>query len=351
MAVMIDALVGMAWAWMPLIVAQGEPDVAEIATKLELFDLTKLTVGGGVILGAFFLNRLIVGALDRMGEGQARRRLLFKKVQSFTRLGIFIVATYLVVMTFFGGDEQNKALIGLGGTLAVAIGFALKDTASSLTAGILILIDQPFQVGDRVQFGDTYGEVKEIGLRSVRIVTLDDNEVSIPNNKFLTESVASANAGALDMMVVLQFHIAASEDFDLAKRLVYEACITSKYVFLHKPVVILLHEEAKGTVHSTVISCKAYVIDTRYEKAFVSDVTERAKRAFRQHQIMYPYMQMLTVRFDDWQEFRLAERQLGLRPAQPVAPKMAAPLREQPVAALPGDLHHPWDARRDDEEE
>lgn len=279
-----------------LVLAQAEADVAQIATKIEFFDLTKLTMAGAVILGAFFLNRIIVGALDRMGEGQARRRLLFKKVQSFTRIGIFIVATYLVVMIFFGGDEENKALLGLGGTLAVAVGFALKDTLSSLTSGILILVDQPFQVGDRVQFGDTYGEVKEIGLRSVRIVTLDDNEVSIPNNKFLTEAVASANAGALDMMVVLKFYVAVTEDFDLVKRLVYEACITSKYVYLHKPVVILLNEEFKGNALTTKVSCKAYVIDTRYEEAFVSDVTERVKRAFKSLDIHYPYLRSLPVR-------------------------------------------------------
>ena len=207
-------------------------------------------------------------------------------------------------MTFFGGDGDNKALIGLGGTLAVAIGFALKDTASSLMSGILILIDQPFQVGDRVAFGDTYGEVKEIGLRSVRIVTLDDNEVSIPNNKFLTEAVASANSGALDMMVVIKFHIAVTEDFELAKRLVYEACVTSKYVFLHKPVVINVKDEVTAITYATTISAKAYVIDARYETAFITDVTERVKRAFREHQIYYPYGREYQVLGIDWDEDR-----------------------------------------------
>lgn len=286
-----------------LFLAQANPaDVAELAKKIEFFDFTKITVALVVTLIAYFANRLLGSLLDRMGEGHAKRRLLFKKVQSFMKLGIFILASYLVVITFFGGDEDNKALIGLGGTLAVAIGFALKDTASSLMAGVLVLIDQPFQVGDRVQFGSTYGEVKEIGLRSVRIVTLDDNEVSIPNNKFLTESVASANSGALDMMVVIKFHIAMTEDFDLAKKLVFEACITSRYVFLHKPVVILLKEEVTQIAFSTVISCKAYVIDTRYEMAFVSDVTERVKRAFRVHGIQSPYHREYSVKASSWDE-------------------------------------------------
>ena len=287
------------------LLAQGEPDVEQLAETVGLFNVTRLLIAAAIIGAGFVINRVTTAGLDRFGEGQAKRRLLFKKIQSFTRLSIFVLCGYLIVVTFFSNDEDNKALIGLGGTLAVAVGFALKDTASSLMAGILILIDQPFQVGDRVQFGDTYGEVKEIGLRSVRIVTLDDSEVSIPNNKFLTESVSSANSGALDMMVVIKFHIAMTEDFELAKRLVYEACVTSKFVYLHKPVVILVRDEVTQVAFATVISCKAYVIDARYEMAFISDVTERAKRAFRRHNIYYPYNREYSLRrtnWDDWHD-------------------------------------------------
>ena len=58
----------------------------------------------------------------------------------------------------------------------------------------------------------------------------------------MTEAVASANAGTLDMMVSMQFYVALTEDFVLAKRLVYEACVTSRYVFLEKPVAGSLAE-------------------------------------------------------------------------------------------------------------
>ena len=283
--------------------AQADVDVTDALQEIEFFSLAKITAALIIIGAGFILNRVIGVTLDRLGEGQAKRRLLFKKVQSFMRLGLFIVGGYLLVTTFFSGDDENKALIGLGGTLAVAIGFALKDTASSLMAGILILIDQPFQVGDRVQFGDTYGEVKEIGLRSVRIVTLDDNEVSIPNNKFLTEAVASANGGALDMMVVVKFYIAMTGDFEKAKKLVYEACVTSKFVFLHKPVVILVKDEVTPISYATVIVCKCYVIDARYEMALVSDLTERVKRAFRQNTIHYPYVREYSVHRTAWDDY------------------------------------------------
>ena len=272
------------------LLAQAEPDVNQIAQAVDLFDFTKITIAAVVIGLGFLVNRAALATLDRMGEGQAKRRLLFKKVQSFTRLGIFVVCGYLLVMTFFGGDGDNKALIGLGGTLAVAIGFALKDTASSLMSGILILIDQPFQVGDRVAFGDTYGEVKEIGLRSVRIVTLDDNEVSIPNNKFLTDEVSCGNSGALDMQIVMQYFIAVDEDFELAKAIVREACVSSPFVYLDKPVVIHVRERDRPWGYDTMIVCKAYVNDVRFESAFMTDVTEHVKRGFLEANIKRPQM-------------------------------------------------------------
>ncbi len=282
------------------ILAQAAPDPAEVAQAIEFIDFGKIVTGVFIIAIAWVVNRTATGVLEKLGEGQAKRRLLMKKVSSFLRLGIVIFAAYLVAATFLEG--QKEAMLGVGGTVAVAVGFALKDTMSSIMAGILILFDQPFQVGDRVQFGSTYGEVKEIGLRAVRIVTLDDNEVSIPNNKFLTESVASANAGALDMMVVIPFHIAITEDFELAKRIVYEACITSKFVFLTKPVVMVIKDEVKEGVFCTSVIAKAYVIDARYETALVTDVTERVKRAFRTHEIQPPYAREYSVRSTHWEE-------------------------------------------------
>jgi small-conductance mechanosensitive channel len=272
----------------PLVAQADAGNIAESVAKNVDIDFSKIFAAVMIIVVAIVATRVIQATLDRLGEGQAKRRLMLKKVASFSRVAIFGFATYMLVMTFFDAEEDKTALIGLGGTLAVTIGFALKDTASSVMAGILILFDQPFQVGDRVTFGDTYGEVTEIGLRSVRIVTLDDSEVSIPNNKFLTESVTSGNSGALDMMIVIKFYISMDEEFDVARRIIYEACVTSKYVYLNKPVTITMKDDITGMAFSTIIQCKAYVIDTRYEKAFETDVTARVKRAFKDHGIKYP---------------------------------------------------------------
>ncbi len=281
-------------------VAQAAPEAAQIAQVLEAFDFAKLLTAIIYIIVAWVGNRFIQTSLDKLGEGSPRRRLLFKKLSSFARLTIVALAGFLVTTTLLAGQET--ALLGLTGSLAVAVGFALKDTVSSLMSGILILIDQPFQVGDRVEFGGTYGEVKEIGLRSVRITTLDDNEVTIPNNKFLTEAVSCGNSGALDMMIVVEFHIASNEDFLEAKGIVYEACASSKFTYLKKAIVVHVREVVKDGVFATKLVLKAYVNDVKFESAMVTDITERVKIAFRDTRMQMPYMREFSVRATDWED-------------------------------------------------
>ena len=65
--------------------------------------------------------------------------------------------------------------------------------------------------------------------------TLDDNTVTIPNNKFLNEITSNGNYGALDMQVSIPFHIGVDQDVTTARRIITEAALTSRYVFLEKP--------------------------------------------------------------------------------------------------------------------
>jgi len=254
-----------------------------------------------LVLG-WALLRLTSRVLDDMGERFTDRRLALKKAKALTRFALYFAIAISVASTAF--DLENENLWALMGAVGVAVGLAFKDLIGSLIAGVILLMDEPFQVGDRVAFGGYYGEISEMGLRSVRLVTLDDNLVTIPNHKFLTDSVASANAGELDCMVVIPFYIAAAEDFQLARRLVAEATTTSRYIYLNKPVVTLIADEFLGERFVTVIRVKAYVFDARYEKAFATDVTERVKSAFRQSDIRGPDRQYRDLDLNNGRESR-----------------------------------------------
>lgn len=250
----------------------------EIEQIIQFVNFERLPLALLVLAAGLFGLRLVGGFLDDLGERITDRRLLFKKSKALIRFVTYIVLFVATASSVL--DLRSEAVYAVAGTVGLALGFAFKDLAASLMAGVILLVDEPFQVGDRISFDGYYGEVTEIGLRSVRIATLDDNLVTIPNNKFLTDSVASANAGALDAMVVVKFHIGANEDFQRARRLVAEATATSRYVYLRKPLVTLVEDGFIDRHFVTTIVVKAYVFDVRYEKQFGTDVTERVKLAF-----------------------------------------------------------------------
>jgi len=256
---------------------------------LRFIDVEGIPLALLVIAGGIVGLRLATNWLDQLGERLNERRLLLKQISALLRFAVYFVlfgATVSSVLVL-----ESEALFAVAGSVGVAFGFAFKDLLASLMAGVILLFDRPFQVGDRVSFQGFYGEVTEIGLRSVRIVTLDDNLVTIPNSVFLSEAVASANAGALDCMVVVPFHIAPGEDYKRAQELVEDSALTSAYTYLEKPVVTLLSDEFLGERFVTVIRLKAYVIDARFEKTFSSDVTDRVKSALRQAGIKTPDLQ------------------------------------------------------------
>lgn len=214
------------------------------------------------------------------------RRLLVLQIVTILSFSFYIIGGILIVYGVL--QPPKELLIALGGSAAVAIGLSLKDLVSSLVAGLILLFDRPFQVGDRVTFGDTYGEIQSIGLRAVRLVTLDDNLVTIPNSRFITDVVASGNAGTLDMMICVDFYVALGADLDLAREIIFETVVTSRYVFLKKEVTVVATEKVLAERISVELKAKAYVLDVKFEKAFQTDIVCRVEKAFLESKIERP---------------------------------------------------------------
>lgn len=233
------------------------------------------------IVVVFVFNYLIHAAawvLDVLSERSARRRLFFKGLVPIVRMVLWLFAGYLIVRVIFQVDAQG--VIAGAAALGVAVGFAAQDLLKNLFGGIILVFDQPFQVGDKIRVGETYGEVTSIGLRSTRIVTPDDNLVSVPNAQVVDQQVLNANAGELNCQVVIDLYLAGDVDEAQAKEIAYEAAVGSRYVYLNKPIVVLVRDELGRTVF-TRVRVKAYVLDPRHEFLFESDVTERARAGFR----------------------------------------------------------------------
>ncbi len=242
-----------------------------------------------VLVIAYYVIRVLVWILGIRAERSATRRLTYMKAIPVVRIVVWTIALYYIIRFVFAVDGQQ--LIVAGGAIGVAIGFAAQDALKNVFGGIMIILDQPFQVGDKVRIEGTYGEVVSIGLRSTRIVTPDDNLVSVPNTQVVDGQVANANAGALDCQVVTEIFLPGWVDVTKAKKIAYDAAATSKYVYLEKPIVVLVQDFFDHGFLTRIV-VKAYVLDTRYEQVFSSDITERAKSEYLKEGMLAVYHMM-----------------------------------------------------------
>ncbi|PIS09809.1 MAG: mechanosensitive ion channel protein [Bdellovibrio sp. CG10_big_fil_rev_8_21_14_0_10_47_8] len=261
-------------------------DVSGAADVFDVLSFTKITllIFGLVCLGiaAKFVSSIGL----RLNRRIPSRRLLIAQIVTMVSFFIYIFGGGYV---FYGVVQPPKTLLlAASGTLAVALGLSLKDLVASIVAGVILLFDRPFQVGDRVTFDKVYGEVKTIGLRAVRLVTLDDSIVTIPNSRFITDVVSSGNSGSLDMMIEINFHLALEADLRRAQDILYETAATSRFVFLKKPITIVFTEVEFAGRQAMQVRVKCYVIDVRFEKALQTDILVRGNEALIAHGIQRP---------------------------------------------------------------
>lgn len=277
-AIAVDPCVGHAGVWLLQLSAPEltEDIFADVGVRKVITALIALVI-------AFSLLAAINRVTDWGSERVPRRfRLLIKQSLPFWR-GLILVLTIAYIANLFLRLSPNNVL-ALTGTLAVALGFAFKDYVSSITAGIVALFESPYRVGDRVRIGDHYGEVVDYGLRSIQIRTPQDSLVRIPHSKLWTESISSANSGALEAQVVTDFYFAHDVDFALVRKILLQTAYTSKYTQLKLPVLIVASEQPWGT-H---FKLKCYPMDARDEFVYQTDLIERAKCSFARYQLAYP---------------------------------------------------------------
>jgi small-conductance mechanosensitive channel len=262
-----------------------------------LVDVPLKTVNFGTILSsiliillAYLLTRIITYILIRFSERVGEHRITVKMVVPLLKFAIYGIALYYILG--FVISLSSSQVIAFSGLLGAAIGFGLKDLFADVIGGLIIIFEKPYQIGDKVKIGEYYGEVSDIGIRSTRLITPDDNLVSVPNYLIFTQAVASANAGSPEMMVVIDLFIDPDSDAELAMRILKEAVVTSKYVYISKkrPFTVLLEDYP----FYRRIRAKAYVYDLRYEFEFKSEVTRRTWKEFSKKGITAPQVNVMS---------------------------------------------------------
>lgn len=218
-------------------------------------------------------------------EGVPRQfRIGIKQSFPIWRAFVLLLALTTILNLFIQISANN--ILSLIAILGVAVGFAFKDYASSVIAGVVALFEAPYRVGDRIQIGDYYGEVVNYGLRGIRLQSPDDELITIPHNRLWTDAIINLNQGHLEAQIVTHFYLDHQVNPESVIRLLYEVAYTSKYSQVKLPVSVAIKEELWGTN----FQLQSYVMDVREEEEYKTDLIKRAKKAFTEAGFSYPFL-------------------------------------------------------------
>lgn len=190
---------------------QYVPAIISAITTVVLFIVVFVLL---FLLGKYFLARAVEGNLEQRNFDEA----LISLAVSVTVVITAVVAVALAA-TVAGFGVVLSAFAILAGALALAVGFAAQGLIANFVAGVFIIQDKPFTIGDWIEWDGNSGEVREIKLRVTKLDTFDNQLVTVPNSDLANAAVVNNVANA-QRQVSVDFGIGYDDDIQQARNAV-----------------------------------------------------------------------------------------------------------------------------------
>jgi len=156
--------------------------------------------------------------------------------------GMVVLVGLMVILDHIGFNiSALLTAIGIGG---LALSLAAQDTIANMISGVILLIDQPFRAGDRIEIQElnTWGDVVSIGLRSTRIRTLDNRLVIVPNSSISNNQVVNYTYPDPRYRIQTEIGVAYGTDLRVVREVITKALQGVEGVIPDMPVDILFME-------------------------------------------------------------------------------------------------------------
>ncbi len=210
-------------------------------------------------------------------------------LNKFMRAGIIAAA---VVIALAELNIEIMPFIGAAGVAGIAIGFAAKDTLSNLIAGVLLIVDRPFRVGDRIELWTTprntatWGDVVEIGLRATKIRNPDNLIFVIPNAVIMQRDIVNYTASGEDIRLRIPIGIAYDADQAQAKEIIRNVALHTEGVIHDPEPQVILRNFGESSID---LELRVWIDQARQRRAIGDEITERVKAEFDRAGVEIPY--------------------------------------------------------------
>ena len=205
--------------------------------------------------------------------------------------GAIVYATAVVIALDTLGVNVMPFIAGAG-VMGVAVGFAAKDTLSNVIAGILLIIDRPFEIGDRIEVWSapagsaSWGDVIDIGLRATRIKTTDNIVVIIPNNEIMTRDIVNYTTINASIRVRINIGIAYDADLAKAKALIIQATNSTDWILAEPAPKVVVRNFGESSVD---LQARVWIKEARKRMDTIDHITDMVKVLFDENGIEIPF--------------------------------------------------------------
>lgn len=197
----------------PLDPQQYIPPMISAVTTIALFVVAFVAI---YLLGKYLMTRAVEQSLNLRGYDETLVDLAVS-----TTVVLSAVIAVALAATIAGFGVVLVAFATLGGALALAVGFAAQDLIANFVAGVFIIQDEPFTVGDWIEWDGNSGVVREIEMRVTKLDTFDNELVTVPNNDLASAAVVN-NVANDQRRVAVGFGIGYGDDIGLAREAIIE---------------------------------------------------------------------------------------------------------------------------------
>lgn len=212
-------------------------------------------------------------------------------------------ATYLLIIggLFIGLQSLGvnlSSLVVFGGAVGVGVGLGLQNVVSNFVAGLILLIEQPIRLGDRVEMQSTIGDVVKIAARSTWIKTNDNVVIIVPNNEFINNSVTNWTANDPNVRIHVPVGVGYGSDPEQVRSLLLAAADAHAEVLKEPKPIVLFTEYGDNSINFELLVWTGTL--THIPARLRSDLLFSLFKSFTEHKIELPFPQRdLHIRSSD----------------------------------------------------
>ena len=197
-----------------------------------------------------------------------------------------ILGTGILIAFAASGIPMDKLTIIIG-ALGVGIGFGLQNIVNNLVSGVILAFERPIQVGDAIEVGTRFGTVKEIGIRSSKLTTVEGSEVIVPNGDLLSQHIVNWTLSSHYRRVEIIIGVDYNTNLHEATSILKDILAAQEGVESFPASVVLVHNFNASSVDLRLLFWSH--IDTWV--SVKSEVMIKIFDAFREHNIRIPFPQ------------------------------------------------------------